>query len=72
MDWVEKGIAPDKIVVTALNCCDTINRIRFNRPIFPYPKFPNYIGGNPNLPSSYTGKNHPRGAVLKPDELYLK
>ena len=72
MDWVEKGIAPDKIVVTALNCCDTINRIRFNRPIYPYPKFPDYLGGDPNLPSSYTGKNHPRGAVLKPDELYLK
>lgn len=71
-NWVEKGLAPDKIIATAFSCCDTINRIRFQRPIYPYPKFPNYIGGDPNSPSSYNGIDHPRGEVLKPDQIYLK
>ena len=72
VNWVEKGIAPDKIIATAFNCCDTVNKIRFQRPIYPYPKFPDYIGGDPNSPSSYKGIDHQRGAVLKPDKIYLK
>ncbi|NDP21039.1 MAG: tannase/feruloyl esterase family alpha/beta hydrolase [Paludibacter sp.] len=70
-DWVEKGIAPDKIIATAFICCDK-SETRFKRPIYPYPKFPHYIGGNPNSPSSYDGVDHPRGEVLKPDPIYLK
>jgi len=38
-DWVENGIAPDKIIATAFFCCDK-SEIRFKRPIYPYPKFP--------------------------------
>lgn len=72
VNWVEKGIAPEKIIATAFNCCDTVNKIRFQRPIYPYPKFPNYIGGDINSSSSYQGIDHPRGEVLKPDQLYLK
>jgi len=72
INWVEKGIAPDKIIATAFNCCDTINRIHFQRPVYPYPKYPDYVGGDPNLPSSFTGKVHPRGVVLKPNQIYLK
>ena len=70
-DWVEKGIAPDKIIATAFSCCDTYET-RFKRPIYPYPKFPTYKGGDPNSPDSYEGVEHPRGEVLKPDQIYLK
>jgi feruloyl esterase len=71
INWVEKGIAPDKIIAKTFNCCDTINEIGFQRPIYPYPKFPHYIGGNPNLPSSFKGLTHKRGGVLKSGKEYL-
>lgn len=70
--WVENGIAPDKFNVKTFNCCDSINRIGFQRPIYPYPKFPDYVGGDPNVPSSYKGKDHQRGGVLAPAPVYLK
>ena len=70
--WVEDGIAPDKFIVKTFNCCDTLNRIGFQRPIYPYPKFPDYTGGDPNLPSSYKTGNHKRGGVLSPAPVYLK
>ncbi len=70
--WVENGIAPDKFNVKTFNCCDSINRIGFQRPIYPYPKFPDYVGGDPNLPSSYKSKDHQRGGVLAPAPVYLK
>lgn len=62
--WVEKGVAPDKIVASALNCCDARDMIRFQRPIYPYPKFPEYVSGDPNVPSSYKAVTHQRGANL--------
>jgi feruloyl esterase len=71
-DWVEKKIVPDKIIATTFNCCDTVNKIRFQRPIYPYPKFPEYKSGDPNLSGSYTGKDHPMGGVLAPARAYLK
>ncbi len=57
-DWVEKGIAPEKIIATAFSCCNTYET-RFKRPIYPYPEFPTYKGGDPNLPDSYEGIEHP-------------
>ncbi len=71
-DWVEKGIAPGEIIATAFNCCDTIHKVRFRRPVYPYPKFSHYMGGDPTSPSSYNSIDHPRGGVLKPDKAYLK
>lgn len=70
-DWVENGIAPDKIIATAFSCCDTYET-RYKRPIYPYPKFPTYKGGDPNSLDSYEGVEHPRGEVFKPDQIYLK
>ncbi len=70
--WVEKGIAPDSLIATAFTCCDTINHVRFQRPIFPYPKFPNYIDGDPNSPSSFKGVVHDWGGTLAPAGKYLK
>ena len=70
--WVERGIAPDSIIASALDCCGTEPALKRQRPIYPYPKFPEYIGGDPDLPSSYKAKNHPRGGVTVPAEKYLK
>jgi feruloyl esterase len=72
INWVEKDIAPDSLIATNFNCCDTINRIHFQRPIYPWPSFPEYQGGNPDLPSSYKGKEHTSGVLLSPDIRYLK
>jgi feruloyl esterase len=72
LNWVEKGIAPDEIMATAFNCCDTINKVRLRRPVYPYPKFPAYRGGDPALPSSFSSIDHPRGGVLISDKKYLK
>jgi len=72
INWVEREIVPEKIIATAFNCCDPVKRIRFQRPIFPYPKFPHYIGGDPNSASSYRGVDHRRGITLVPDKIYLK
>jgi feruloyl esterase len=66
--WVEEGIAPDHIIATAYKT----GGIRFQRPVFPYPKFPHYIGGDPALPANYQGVEHERGMVVMPGPAYLK
>ncbi len=70
--WVENGIAPDRFNVKTFNCCDSVNRIGFQRPIYPYPKFPEYTGGEPKSPSSFRAVDHIRGGVLSPAAVYLK
>ncbi|CAN7594220.1 tannase/feruloyl esterase family alpha/beta hydrolase [Paenibacillus sp. LjRoot56] len=71
VEWVEHGIAPDKIIATAFKDNFAPNGISFQRPIYPYPKLPEYVSGDPNLPSSYQGVDHERGGVLTPAERYL-
>lgn len=72
IEWVEKKTPPDKIIATTFNCCDSINKIRLQRPVFPYPKFPHYTGGDSNNPLNYKGINHRRGGVAEPGSIYLK
>jgi len=72
VNWVEKNIPPDKLIVTAFYCCDTVNKIHFQRPVYPYPSFPLYYGGNPDSPSSYKEADHPLGGIPVPDQKYLK
>jgi feruloyl esterase len=69
--WVEQGVAPGKIIATAFVDGIPTKGIHFQRPICPYPKFPNYIGGDWKSPSSYRCTDHPRGEVLVPAEKYL-
>jgi feruloyl esterase len=70
VQWVEKGIAPEQIIATAYNEGWSIH---FQRPIYPYPKFPHYIEGeDPALPSGYRGVDHERGLVVIPAARYLK
>ncbi|MGF6925584.1 hypothetical protein QFZ48_001084 [Chitinophaga sp. W2I13] len=70
--WVEEGVAPAKIIAAALGCCGADSAFRFQRPVYPYPQFPEYTGGDPGDPSSYKAVEHPRGEVLVPAEKYLQ
>ncbi|RRB07441.1 tannase/feruloyl esterase family alpha/beta hydrolase [Larkinella rosea] len=72
MNWVEKGNAPDKLIATAYTGGVPANGIRFQRPIYPFPKLPSYTGGDPKSLGSYKGVAYPKRAVLKPAERYLK
>jgi feruloyl esterase len=70
--WVENSKAPDKLIATALSCCGVPNPVRFQRPVYPYPKFPAYVKGDVNAPSSYKAVTHKTNNLLKPAEKYLK
>jgi feruloyl esterase len=72
MNWVEKGKAPQKMIVTSYNEGKRDKEIRLRRSVSPYPEFPQYTGGDPTLPSSYKAETHERGKVLKPAYKYLK
>lgn len=47
-NWVEKGIAPENQIVT-----DTAVHAGRTRPLCEYPTWPKYIGGDPDLASSF-------------------
>jgi feruloyl esterase len=70
--WVELGTAPDKIIASATGCCGMPDTVRFQRPVYPYPLFPHYTGGDVHSPDSYRGVEHARGDVVKPAEVYLE
>ena len=72
MNWVENEKAPRKMIVRSYNEGNREKGIRLSRPVFPYPEFPHYIGGNPTISSSYKAETHDRGKVLKPKYKYLK
>ena len=53
-DWVEKGKAPEKIVVSKIENGKTI----MTRPVYPYPRVTIYNGkGDPNDEKSFTSKD---------------
>ena len=70
VEWVEHKQVPEQLLATA----PAGNEVRpaRQRPVFPYPKFPEYSGGDPARPTSYRGVAHPRGGVPAPAESYLK
>jgi feruloyl esterase len=72
VNWVEQDKAPDRLVATAFNCCVVNGAPRFERPVFPYPKFAKYVGGDVNAASSYIYMVHKRNGVIKPADSYLK
>jgi feruloyl esterase len=71
VEWVEQGKAPNQLIATAYKDGCTSNEIVAQRPVYPYPKFAEYVGGEPNSISSYKGIDHPRGNVTKPNNRYL-
>jgi feruloyl esterase len=56
MNWVEKGITPQRMIATGVK-----NNMVFQRPIYPYPSFPHCEGGDASLSSSYKPVLHQRG-----------
>jgi feruloyl esterase len=70
--WVEHNIAPDKIIATTFHCCERADQIRMQRPVYPYPLFPHYTGGDPNKPSSYKPVKHKRGMISQPSARYTR
>lgn len=50
-DWVEKGIAPERVVVTSV--VDSNNPVQKSRPLCLYPLQAIYSGGDPNQAASY-------------------
>lgn len=75
MEWVEKGRVPEMLIGTGYNEVTPASGdgrgIRFQRPVFPYPLFPKYIGGDPTKPESFAPEAHERGAGQCSDETYL-
>ena len=70
--WVEGNKAPDRIIVTGFTDGDPKRGIRMQRPAFPYPAFPHYIGGDRCLPESFKAVIHERGNVPIPSKRFLK
>lgn len=76
MEWVEQGRAPEKIIGTAFENVDPFSGeghgVKFQRPVYPYPLFPHYVGGDVKSPDSYAPAEHHRGAEQRTDEEYLR
>ena len=72
VSWVEEGKAPDRLMATAYQDGSPSKEITAVRPVYPYPKFAEYAGGDPSLTSSYKAVEHPRGKVIKPADRYLR
>ena len=54
VDWVEHGVAPDKIIASKLPSSETGDSANFQRPLCPYPRVAQYQGtGNTNDASSF-------------------
>ena len=52
-NWVEKGIAPDEIMASGQN----LEGDPITRPLFPYPLYPKFTGGDPADPGSFMAEN---------------
>ncbi|SFE71258.1 tannase/feruloyl esterase family alpha/beta hydrolase [Spirosoma endophyticum] len=72
INWVEKGTPPDKLIATAYTGGIPTNRVRLQRPIYPYPKLPAYTRGDPTSPASYQSATYTKRAVVNPAKKYLK
>jgi hypothetical protein len=52
-DWVERDNAPDKIMASGQN----LDGDSITRPLFPYPLYPKYMGGDPADPDNFAADN---------------
>lgn len=69
--WVEDGVAPDRLIATSFRDAKPAAGVKFRRPVYPYPLFPHYRGGDPARPESYEAVAHPRGSGVAPARRYL-
>ena len=54
-NWVEKGIAPKEIFASG-NTLDDPPQVR-SRPLYPYPLYAKFLGGDPNDPDNFAAEN---------------
>lgn len=71
VDWVEQGKAPELLIATAYQDGCTANEIIAQRPVYPYPRYAEYTGGDAHSPSSYKGVAHVDGNIRRPADRYL-
>jgi feruloyl esterase len=54
VEWVEHGVAPDKIIASTLPPTDTTGAVNTKRPLCPYPRTAQYQGsGSTNDASNF-------------------
>lgn len=71
MKWVEQGMPPDRILATRY-MDDGSGRVEMQRPLYPYPQFPVYQGGDAAEPGNYKPMPRARGNVPAPADRYVK
>jgi feruloyl esterase len=59
--WVELGIAPEQLIATCYSEGNPDRRVRAQRPLYSYPQFPKYLGGDPTRAESFGPTVHQRG-----------
>lgn len=70
--WVCDGVAPDSLMATACNRItkslipDITSGIKRQRPVYAYPDSTEYIGGDPDLPTSFQKKAGKLGDYVRP------
>lgn len=52
-DWLEKGTKPSAKTIIASQNTVPANTTPFTRPVCQFPKYPKYVGGDPNAASSF-------------------
>lgn len=67
VEWVEKGRAPERFIATGW----ADGKVKLRRPLFPYPLFPEYRGGDPSRPESFRPRKHRKAHTPSPAEKYL-
>jgi feruloyl esterase len=72
VNWVEKGKAPDQLEATMFNCAPANGNPCLKRPVFPYPRFPKYKGGDVTLPGSFIDEVRQQNGTIQPADRYLK
>lgn len=63
--WVEAGIAPERLIATSYSGGNSNRSVGAQRPLYPYPQFPKYLGGDPARAESFGPTVHPRGVGAK-------
>lgn len=55
IDWVENGKKPERMIAKGFK-----EGVEFKRPVYPYPLFPRYKGGDTSMPSNFEPVLHSR------------
>jgi feruloyl esterase len=71
VQWVENKRVPTRLIGVRFQDNDVRKPIVAQRPLCPYPRFPQYVGGDPTLASSFRCQVRMRGNILSVATRYL-